>query len=68
MMVGSVIHDDVNDRIIIIDKDLWICKPTGANQGKGIFLVRELKPFLARLEDDKKACKYGAARIVQRYH
>ena len=24
------------------ENDIWICKPTGRNQGKGIFLVRSL--------------------------
>lgn len=52
------------------EADLWICKPTGANQGKGIFLVRELQQLLDRLESDQKQCKpttRPTPRIVQKY-
>lgn len=27
---------------LITENEIWICKPTGRNQGKGIFLVRSL--------------------------
>ncbi|CAI8024141.1 Protein polyglycylase TTLL10 [Geodia barretti] len=50
--------------------ELWICKPTGANQGKGIFLVRDLQQVLDRLEGDEKHCKIASRptpRIAQRY-
>lgn len=53
---------------LLIGKKLWICKPTGANQGKGIFLVRDLEQVLSRLEQDRKSCKPTAkpvGRIVQ---
>ena len=52
-------------------KELWICKPTGANQGKGIFLVRDLQQVYVRLEQDQKSHKPTSkpvARIVQRYY
>ncbi|XP_065834366.1 protein polyglycylase TTLL10-like [Oscarella lobularis] len=52
--------------------DVWICKPTGMNQGKGIFLVRDLVKFQSELEEHDKAIKAGrrsklSSRIVQRY-
>jgi hypothetical protein len=28
--------------VLITENEIWICKPTGRNQGKGIFLVRSL--------------------------
>lgn len=51
-------------------EELWICKPTSANQGKGIFLVRDFQQVLARLEQDQMSCRPASkpvARIVQRY-
>lgn len=54
---------------LILGKPFWICKPTGANRGKGIFLVRSLEQVLSRLEQDQKTCKPTSrpvARIVQR--
>ena len=48
------------------DSALWICKPTGANQGKGIFLVRDLQQVLTRLDKDRMSSKHHVARIVQR--
>eukprot|EP00118_Oscarella_pearsei_P012767 m.96294 g.96294 ORF g.96294 m.96294 type:complete len:675 (+) comp36906_c0_seq2:68-2092(+) len=52
--------------------DVWICKPTAMNQGKGIFLVRELEKFRPELDDHEKATKAGrrtrlSSRIIQRY-
>ncbi|CAD5119623.1 unnamed protein product [Dimorphilus gyrociliatus] len=53
--------------------DIWICKPTGTNQGKGIFLVRDLNEFRATLVEydekkkEKKAYKPTTNRIIQRY-
>lgn len=49
---------------------MWICKPSGANQGKGIFLVKELSTLKSQLVLDQKNCKTTRrpiARIVQRY-
>ncbi|XP_053136896.1 inactive polyglycylase TTLL10 isoform X2 [Hemicordylus capensis] len=56
---------------------IWICKPTGSNQGRGIFLlknyasVRELQAKLLSVEEDpmykKVPYKIPQARIVQRY-
>uniref|UniRef100_A0A8C9TPC3 Tubulin tyrosine ligase like 10 n=1 Tax=Scleropages formosus TaxID=113540 RepID=A0A8C9TPC3_SCLFO len=55
----------------------WICKPTGLNQGRGIFLLRtkeDIKVFQARLESTndnqgprKLLTRQPQARIVQRY-
>lgn len=53
--------------------DIWICKPTGTNQGKGIFLVRDLDEFRTTLAEydekkkEKKAYKPTTNRIIQRY-
>lgn len=52
------------------DNNMWICKPNNANQGKGIFLVRDVQQVLSCLEQDKKSCKPTAkpvSRIVQKY-
>ncbi|XP_077167321.1 inactive polyglycylase TTLL10 [Paroedura picta] len=56
---------------------IWICKPTGSNQGRGIFLlksqeeVKSLQLKLQTIEDDpvykKLPYKIPQARIVQRY-
>ncbi|XP_036388617.1 uncharacterized protein ttll10 [Megalops cyprinoides] len=57
--------------------EAWICKPTGLNQGRGIFLLRteeEISTFQTRLqisEDSlssrKLPFRLPQARIVQRY-
>ncbi|KAG7472744.1 hypothetical protein MATL_G00112150 [Megalops atlanticus] len=57
--------------------EAWICKPTGLNQGRGIFLLRteeEISAFQTRLqisEDSlssrKLPFRLPQARIVQRY-
>ncbi|KAG9332756.1 hypothetical protein JZ751_014855 [Albula glossodonta] len=57
--------------------DVWICKPTGLNQGRGIFLLRtqeEISAFHAQLKsiDDNQnyrrmPFRLPQARIVQRY-
>ncbi|KAM6434584.1 inactive polyglycylase TTLL10 isoform 3-T3 [Liasis olivaceus] len=56
---------------------IWICKPTGSNQGRGIFLlksqaeVRSLQARLQSMEEEplykKLPYKLPPARIVQRY-
>ncbi|VDP71985.1 unnamed protein product [Echinostoma caproni] len=50
---------------------MWISKPIGWNQGKGIFLVRDLDSFNEHLEkrdQEAKASPSGIpARIVQKY-
>ena len=60
-----------NDYItmIISAEELWICKPTGANQGKGIFLVTNLKQLEEKLQTDERNCPQSrrpTPRIVQR--
>ena len=58
------------------ETQIWICKPTASNQGKGIFLLRSQEEAAAlqaktqRLEDDpvyrKMPFRAPQARIVQR--
>ena len=38
---------------LIPANDIWICKPCGMNQGKGIYLVRDLEQFMASLDDTR---------------
>jgi hypothetical protein len=47
----------------------WICKPTGMNQGKGIFLVPDASVFEAELAKEAKSARAGppVARLIQRY-
>ncbi|KAJ6658788.1 hypothetical protein lerEdw1_019710 [Lerista edwardsae] len=73
--------DTKDERDIFFDiyrePQIWICKPTGSNQGRGIFLlknqceIKELQAKLQNLEDDpiykKLPYKIPQARIVQRY-
>nr|XP_026693357.1 uncharacterized protein LOC100186709 isoform X1 [Ciona intestinalis] len=61
-----------------VDGELWISKPTGMNQGKGIYLIRSLADVvkiqerICELEDEalnsrKLPFRAPMARIVQRY-
>ncbi|XP_064642143.1 uncharacterized protein LOC135496646 isoform X2 [Lineus longissimus] len=69
--------DERNDREAFYETyqegEMWICKPTGLNQGKGIFLVRELedvtKFFREREEKfaNSKRSQRPMPRIIQRY-
>ncbi|KAG8505500.1 Protein polyglycylase TTLL10 [Galemys pyrenaicus] len=59
------------------ETQMWICKPTASNQGKGIFLLRSQEEVAAlqtktqSLEDDpiyrKMWFRMPQARVVQRY-
>ena len=52
------------------EDELWICKPTHLNQGKGIFLVKNLEQIQDKLLSDKANCRSTVAptqRIVQKY-
>ncbi|XP_043919526.1 inactive polyglycylase TTLL10 [Protopterus annectens] len=59
------------------EKQLWICKPTGLNQGRGIFLLKspeDVAAFRANLQsiDDnplykKQPFRSPQARVMQRY-
>ncbi|KAK7469563.1 hypothetical protein BaRGS_00036411, partial [Batillaria attramentaria] len=70
--------DERNDRATFLnnykDGEIWICKPVGMNQGKGIFLLRsreEIENLLAerdaRRETNKHSTRPPMTRIVQRY-
>lgn len=49
---------------------MWICKPIGQNQGKGIFLVRDIEEFKVHLknrDDEARIQPSGLLpRIIQR--
>ncbi|XP_075697093.1 inactive polyglycylase TTLL10 [Rhinoderma darwinii] len=57
------------------DGQTWICKPTGLNQGRGIYLVKKQEQIitlrcqmLSKIEDSRKLPSKGSqARVVQRY-
>ncbi|CAH7449925.1 Ttll10 [Phodopus roborovskii] len=59
------------------ETQIWICKPTASNQGKGIFLIRSHEEVAAlqaktqSIEDDpiyrKMPFRAPQARVVQRY-
>ncbi|XP_074074884.1 inactive polyglycylase TTLL10 isoform X2 [Macrotis lagotis] len=59
------------------DEEIWICKPTASNQGKGIFLIRtqeeaiSLQAKMQSIEDDptykKMPFRAPQARVIQRY-
>ena len=53
-----------------IDGGRWICKPSGMNQGKGIFLVEsveQVKDLLSKDQIQSTPSKRPPGRIVQRY-
>ncbi|XP_069113097.1 protein polyglycylase TTLL10-like [Argopecten irradians] len=54
--------------------EMWICKPTGLNQGKGIFIIRSYDEIIKLLEERvhkkeqaQKGTKPLMTRVVQRY-
>ena len=58
---------------MLSDGEMWICKPVGMNQGKGIFLLRsreEIDNLLAERDAKKETNKHSTrppmTRIVQR--
>ncbi|TPP63971.1 Protein polyglycylase TTLL10 [Fasciola gigantica] len=73
----TFIADDLKEREAFCqafreeDPPMWISKPIGWNQGKGIFLVRDLDSFNEHLEKrdlEARASPTGIpARIIQRY-
>lgn len=59
---------------LFLAKDIWICKPTGMNQGKGIYLVRDLDEFKVTLQErdekmqqSRRPPRANMGRIIQRY-
>ncbi|KAM8955648.1 inactive polyglycylase TTLL10 isoform 2-T2 [Lycaon pictus] len=72
------IRDDREAFFTLFDENqIWICKPTASNQGKGIFLLRNQEEVAAlqvkaqSIEDDpiyrKMPFRAPQARVVQRY-
>ncbi|KAJ8321098.1 hypothetical protein KUTeg_002685 [Tegillarca granosa] len=71
--------DEKNDRELFLntykDGETWICKPTGMNQGKGIFLLRSQEEITKLLEEreqkkekmSKTRTRPLMTRLVQRY-
>lgn len=57
----------------LLDGDIWICKPVGLNQGKGIYLVRdieEMKRTLAERDEKQRTQRphrQGMGRLIQKY-
>lgn len=57
------------------DGEIWICKPTGMNQGKGIYLVNSREQLIEKLNmngvDDSSARRSQVrppqGRVIQRY-
>jgi len=56
-----------------VDGEMWICKPTGMNQGKGIFIIRSLEEITKLLEEREhkkeqmiRSVKPLMTRVVQR--
>ena len=54
------------------DGEMWICKPTGMNQGKGIFLIRNREELLEKLgpkvsSSGRQRCFPSPGKVVQRY-
>ncbi|XP_066910251.1 protein polyglycylase TTLL10-like isoform X2 [Clytia hemisphaerica] len=47
--------------------EIWICKPSGRNQGKGIFLVTSLEGLQRELSDRKCPKMKIQERIIQKY-
>ena len=55
---------------LTLEGEQWICKPTGLNQGKGIFLVHSLEQLREKLQKDQEHCRISTrpvARVVQRW-
>ncbi|XP_045161699.2 protein polyglycylase TTLL10-like isoform X1 [Mercenaria mercenaria] len=70
--------DEKSDRDLFLevykDNEMWICKPVGMNQGKGIFLIRNREAINQLLEEreqkkqqPQKPGRPLMNRIVQRY-
>ncbi|CAM2730295.1 unnamed protein product, partial [Rotaria socialis] len=69
--------DEKNDRDAFFNihkpGDVWICKPSGLNQGKGIYLVRDIEELKEKfseidsLEKKKQILIKPMKRIVQHY-
>lgn len=71
----TYIIDDIKEREKFFETfqegDIWINKPTGLNQGKGITLIRDIDEFKKELDSrdsvSRSTMSGVKARIVQRY-
>lgn len=55
-----------------VDGEMWICKPAGMNQGKGIFLVRTREELIEKLQcktvnNSRQRFLPTAGRVIQRW-
>eukprot|EP00116_Pleurobrachia_bachei_P002337 sb/3462599/ len=49
------------------ESEKWICKPSNANQGKGIFILNGKSDLLAYIDKRSQNHRLRSSRIVQRY-
>jgi phosphoribosylamine-glycine ligase len=58
------------NNLFILAGDVWICKPSGLNQGKGIYLVRDIEGLKSKFAEidamDKK--KQISIKPMKRVH
>ncbi|CAF0987330.1 unnamed protein product [Rotaria sordida] len=69
--------DEKNDRDAFFNThkpgDVWICKPSGLNQGKGIYLVRDIESLKSKfaeidaMDRKKQISVKPMKRVIQRY-
>ncbi|CAF1184520.1 unnamed protein product [Rotaria sp. Silwood1] len=69
--------DEKNDRDAFFNThkpgDVWICKPSGLNQGKGIYLVRDIESLKSKfaemdsMDKKKQISMKPMKRVIQRY-
>ncbi|CAF0881042.1 unnamed protein product [Adineta steineri] len=69
--------DEKNDRDAFFNihkpGDVWICKPSGLNQGKGIYLVRDIDNLKSKfaeidaMDKKKQVALKPMKRVIQRY-
>ena len=70
-------HHTINTSILlfILDGETWICKPTGMNQGKGIYLVSSKEQLMEKLNMNggndsstrRSQVRPPQGRVIQRY-
>ena len=60
------------DMIYFKEGEIWICKPTGKNQGKGIYIVKSVEEVNKIFENQEERVQEGKPskplnRIIQRF-